>query len=181
MKIAILAAVAVACATQAAAETLCDQMDAFERASFSADPDQPRRHWVEFHRLGLTLVDRDLQCKYSSDAASAKFCKWLIVHPDSIEFLDRLPRSILFCRGFRFPDKITVRDWRAEIDLPSKVGRYFFFEIDEGFQIDQGGHSEPDSAIRLSTFAEGSDPWTDPLPPLLESTDVSPRADSQPR
>jgi hypothetical protein len=175
MRTAILAVLAVMFATHAGAETVCDQIDAFERASFSTDSGQPHRHWVEFHWLGESILDRSLNCTHSSDTASAKLCEWLLAHPGSSEFPDRMPRSILVCRGYRFPDNTYWDDWKAEITLPSKVDRLTIL------QIDQSGHSKPDVAIRLSTFAQGSDPALEPLPPMFKSTDVSPRADSWPQ
>lgn len=175
MKVAILLAVAVSCATSATAETLCDRIDAYEATSFPGVPAQPHRRWVEFHWLGAGILGRSLRCAHSSDAASGSLCEWLLKHPQSAEFPDRLPRAILVCRGYHFPDKTYWNDWKAEITLPSKAGGLTIL------QIDQSVHSRPDVAIRLSVFAEGSGPALEPLPPMFKSADVSPDVDSWPR
>jgi hypothetical protein len=148
-----------------AADDLCSRLSSFESAQFGSTIGIPQPHWVEVHWRGAWL-DFDggwgPQCRHSSDPASVAFCTWLVDHT-SMEFPDRLPRAILICHGYRFPDRSYWNNWKAEITL---------FRGDQliNLEIDQTGHRTDqrlDGAIRLSAFANGKDAATQPLPPIF--------------
>ncbi|MGI9170766.1 MAG: hypothetical protein ACR2FH_11450 [Caulobacteraceae bacterium] len=153
----------------APARELCDRIAAFERADFSAEVKSTSRHWVEVHWLGRWLdFDRGwgLECRHSPDEPSKALCAWLVDGHTDFEFHDRLPRAILICHGYRFPDLSYWDDWKSAIRLSSRANRSVLLEID------QTAHKAADIAIRLSVVPEPSRSADQPLPPLFKPSDV---------
>jgi hypothetical protein len=151
-------------AEPATADEVCSHLFTFEREGFSKIKSDSGRHWVEVHWIGNWL-DTDkgwrLECRHSSDDEAKQFCLWLVPNT-SFEFADRLPRAILECHGYTFPDLSYWDDWKAEIDLYGHSDNTVLLEID------QTRHKEADRAIRVSSFRSGDDDATQPLAPLVE-------------
>jgi hypothetical protein len=158
-----------------APDDICVKLSAFENAPFDSSANSPRRHWVEVHWIGNWLDLQNgwkLRCDHSADPASGEFCKWLLQNT-SFEFADRLPRAMLICHGYHFPDLTYWDDWRLELPLS-------FNEITETstlLQIDLTSHKQPESAVRYSVFAKGADQALNPLPPLITTPPATPDDD----
>jgi hypothetical protein len=158
-----------------APDDICAKLSAFENAPFDSSANSPRRHWVEVHWIGNWLDLQNgwkLRCDHSADPASGEFCKWLLQNT-SFEFADRLPRAMLICHGYHFPDLTYWDDWRLELPLS-------FNEITETstlLQVDLTSHKPPESAVRYSAFAKGADQALNPLPPLITTPPATPDDD----
>jgi hypothetical protein len=153
----------------ALADDFCKQLSSYERAGFEPDTAIHQRHWVEMHWLGTWLDSEKgwrLECRHSPDKTSEQYCGWLKDHT-SFEFPDRLPRDILVCHRYTFPDLSYWDGWRAEITL------FGFTENEVLLDIDQSSHKTMDIAIRLSVFSKDSDEALQPLPPLFQSSDAA--------
>ena len=157
------------------ADDICAKLSAFENAPFDASLKSPRRHWIEVHWIGNWLDLQNgwsLRCAHSADPASGEFCKWLLQNT-SVEFPDRLPRSVLICHGYHFPNLTYWDHWQLELPLS-------FNEVTGTstlLQVDLTSHKPPDKGVRLSAFAKGADEVIDPLPPLIANPPAKPDDD----
>ncbi|MEO8927749.1 MAG: hypothetical protein ABI306_11365 [Caulobacteraceae bacterium] len=165
---AVLAAMAPASASAAG---VCAPLSTFEHAAFAIEAaTSPSAHWVELHWLGNWLDFGGgwrLECRHSSDGASTTLCAWLTGNT-SFEFHDRLPRAILICHGYRFPDLSYWDDWKAQIELSGGPA------VDEVLDIDQTAHKTPDVAIRLTVFPIEEGRVRQSMPPLFRNSDEAP-------
>ncbi len=152
----------------ARADTLCDHLRRYERASFednSSNDGLPDR-WVELHWVGFWMdFDRGFgkACVHSEDKESRDLCSWLIKN-SSTEFPTYLPFSILECYGYDFPRPYPDwAQWKSQIDILSK--RWLTLDVDfTGWETETG-------AIRLGVYGDEDSPWEDrpPLAPLPDS------------
>jgi hypothetical protein len=116
------------------------------------------------HWLGewLGQPGRQLECRHSSDVTSKELCGWL-VRNTSQEFPDLLPRKILTCHGYRFPDLSTWDQWKSVINLSNGSANQI------SLTIDFTDRKIADRAIRLAVLADDSSAAVESLPPLFGS------------
>jgi len=157
----LMGAMALLSSPADAADRLCDRVQAFTATGFPADAQSQRRRWVELHWRGHWM-DFDggwgLSCLHSPDEVAGGFCRWLTANT-SFEFPAMLPKAILHCYGYVFPDADSWSDWKAMIGLDRDT-QFSLLEVNfESFATETG-------AIRFSTFRKGHDPATVALPPL---------------
>jgi hypothetical protein len=158
-----------------ARDQICDYVKAFERAPFERDASgREKFRWIEVHWIGAWL-DLDhgwhLECRHSSDSASAAFCSWLTSNT-SFEFEERLPLRILTCHGYRFPSWYGVGLFKSEFNFYSEATGEILL------QINFDGHKKPDGAMRLSVYPQHQDSATETsLPPMIDES-VNSVADS---
>lgn len=149
----------------------CDRLAAVEHAPFSPGP-QSQRRFIEFHWVGGWPLDGfRIECRHSTEPIAAGFCKWLMTNT-SMEFHDRLPRTILTCHGYRFPDLSYWEGWKARINLGGTLATNSV-KLD----IDLAEHKPLDAAVRLSVFPPGKDETLLPMPPLFRRADEAPDDD----
>jgi hypothetical protein len=144
-----------------AAGQICDKLEKFTSAQFTADVEPQGRRWVELHWRGLWMdFDRGwgFTCLHSPDAASTELCNWLTGNT-SYEFASETPKAILRCYGYKIPVSDTWQDWKATVGL-DREGRFLLLEID----LDS--LAAGNQAIRLSSFDEGYDDTIAELPPM---------------
>lgn len=156
------------------AETgLCAETAAFAKSRFDGTEKPKGRRWVELHWRGAWLdIDGGwgLSCRHSEDAASARFCDWL-VHHSSFEFRSRTPQGILSCYGYAFPlsAQHSWGDWKSNVSILTPKLQFLLLEIRFDDAWKESG------AIRLSAFAHDESPATvemprmKPMPPLSKS------------
>jgi hypothetical protein len=154
-------------------DQICDYVKAFERAPFERDASGREKYrWIEMHWIGAWM-DFDhgwhLECRHSSDNASAAFCSWLSSNT-LFEFEEALPVRILMCHGYHFPD-MNFELLKSEFDFYSESTGEILLQTN--FQ----GHKKFDAAIRLSVYPQHQDSATEaPLPPMIDES-VNPVAD----
>ena len=150
-----------------AADRLCGRLHIFAAARFTADVRPEGRRWIELHWRGHWM-DFDsgwgFSCLHSPDQTAVDFCRWLTDNT-SFEFPTMLPKAILRCYGYAFPDADSWTDWKAAIGL-DRDARSSLLEVNLGLLAAESG------AIRFSTFQEGYDPAKAELPPIQPMTEL---------
>ena len=127
LRAAVVAFLMVACfARPALSSEFCDQFGAFVNTKLT---DRSTR-WIEMRWFGTPGVQAlGTECHHSEDTTSSAFCDWLVPHT-SFEWPERLPQSILTCRGYRFPRFARWEDWKSAIQLKQEAGNAALLQID---------------------------------------------------
>ena len=141
-------------------QTFCAKLDQFHDEPFDGTEQPLGRRWIEMHWQGFWPGSGHgvgLKCDASPDSASRRYCGWLAKNT-SFEFPALLPKAIFKCAGhFREP---AWEDWTNTVSMLRHNRR---LEIEVNLTQTAAGSG----VLRLSSFAQGKDEGTAPLPPLM--------------